>query len=55
MDATGSIVSFLIALSIVLVIFLICRSIVLWFWKIDRIVNLLEQIESHLKQNPPRN
>lgn len=31
-----------------LFIFLICRSLVLWFCKIDRIVFLLEKIESHL-------
>ena len=49
MDTTTSPISFLIALIIILAVFLICRAIVLWYWKVDRIVGLLEQIESHLK------
>ena len=33
-----------------LLAFLILRAIVLWYWKIDRIVSLLEKIEKHLKK-----
>jgi hypothetical protein len=33
-------------------LFLICRNIVLWYWKINRIVSLLESIDDSLKQLP---
>jgi hypothetical protein len=39
----------LIFLAIVLVLFLIGRELVCWYWKINRIVGLLESIELELK------
>ena len=49
-DDTGSIViGFLIALVISIVIFLIIRGILLWYWKIDVIVKNLEEQTSSLK------
>ncbi|MBL0350188.1 MAG: hypothetical protein IPP68_07430 [Elusimicrobia bacterium] len=40
-----------IALAVIIFIFLISRAIVLWYWKIDKIVELLEEIEWHLNPN----
>jgi hypothetical protein len=40
-------------LAILLIVFLICRAIVLWYWKIDRVVDLLERIEEHLSKLSP--
>ena len=39
----GGLWSFLITLLILLVIFLICRELVCWYWKINRAVELLER------------
>ncbi len=44
-EAIGGVI---VAILIVPVIFLICREIVCWYWKINRIVGLLESIESKL-------
>jgi hypothetical protein len=33
-----------------LIVFLVMRAIVLWYWKIDKVVSLLEKIEKHLKK-----
>lgn len=38
-----------IMLGIVLVGFLICREIVCWYWKINRVVELLERIANSLE------
>jgi hypothetical protein len=40
----------LVALAIVLVIFLICRAIVLWYWKIDKIEEHLAAIRAALEK-----
>ena len=39
----GGLWSLLITLLILLVIFLICRELVCWYWKINRAVELLER------------
>jgi len=36
-------ISSLIGLLIVLVVFLICREVVCWYWKLNKIVELLEE------------
>ncbi len=36
--------SFLIPLLILVVVFLLCRELVCWYWKINRIVAALEKI-----------
>lgn len=38
----------IIVITVTVAIFLIFRAVVLWYWKINRIVVLLEDIESHL-------
>ena len=40
-------------LAIVLLIFLICRELVCWYWKINRIVSLLESIDQKLGRSTP--
>jgi len=42
--------SFLIPLIITIVVFLIARELVMWYWKINRIVDLQEQILAELKK-----
>lgn len=53
MNTTGNIVSGLVflvvGLVIVFLIFLLIRAIVLWYFRIDRIVVLLEQIENNTR------
>jgi uncharacterized integral membrane protein len=41
---------FLIPLIITIVVFLIARELVMWYWKINRIVSLQEQILAELKK-----
>jgi len=38
-----TLISSLIGLLIVLVVFLICREVVCWYWKLNKIVELLEE------------
>ncbi len=38
----------LIYIVITVLIFLVCRVIVLWYWKIDKIVSLLKEIADSL-------
>jgi len=40
------------ALLVILVVFLVIRVAVLWYWKIDVIVKTLEDIRSELKKLP---
>jgi hypothetical protein len=40
MEATALIV----VLCITILVFIVCREIVCWYWKLNRIVELLEQI-----------
>ena len=39
----------LVTILIVLVVFLICREILCWYWKVNKIVSLLEGIQSLLR------
>ena len=47
----GSIIALLILLGVVFGIFLICREIILWYWKVNEIVSLLEAINKKLGPN----
>lgn len=38
-------------LGLVVLIFLILREVFCWYWKINKIVNLLEKIEKNTKQS----
>jgi hypothetical protein len=51
MDTTISphITTFLIVLTAIVVLFLIFRELVCWYWKINKISNLLEEIRDELK------
>lgn len=48
-QTTSTLILFGIALFVTLVVFLICREIVCWYWKINKSVQLLEQILEELK------
>lgn len=39
----------LVVLGILILLFFLCRAIVLWYWKVDRIVALLESIDKRLQ------
>ncbi|MFU2207878.1 hypothetical protein [Solidesulfovibrio sp. C21] len=39
----GGLISFLITLAILALIFLVCREIVCWYWKINRAMELMER------------
>ena len=42
---------FLVSLVITLVILLICREIVCWYWKINEGIRLLKEISAKLDRN----
>ena len=44
----GSIINLLVVLAFLIVLFLLFRAIVWWYWGIDSIVNNLRAIEKHL-------
>lgn len=48
-DTGLSLVSFLIALAIMLGIFLLLRAVVLWYWKVDTIVKNQEETNRLLR------
>ena len=41
---------FLIGIAVIIVLFLIFRAIVLWYWGINKIISLLEEIADNLKK-----
>ncbi len=45
----------LIGLAVIFVVFLICRELVCWYWKVNRQVELLEKIHEQLKTNKSEN
>ncbi len=51
-SSAGGIVMFLIGLAFFLLIFLVLRQVVLWYWKIDTIIkNQQEQIQAQRTTN----
>ncbi len=48
MEAMGGLVAMLVGFLFVAIVFLVCRAIVLWYWKIDKVVSLLESIDAKL-------
>jgi len=48
-EIAPQITALLIVVVILLTLFLICREIVCWYWKINRVVELLERIANSLE------
>jgi hypothetical protein len=49
MDSTsGSFATLLVAVLITVLVFLVLRALVLWYWKVNEIVDRLKSIDSHL-------
>ena len=48
MDAVGGLVMLVVTVVVLAMIFLVCRAVVLWYWKVDKIVSLLESIDAKL-------
>jgi hypothetical protein len=46
----GTVISLVIGLGVLAAIFLSCRAVVLWYWKVDKIVDLLEEISEQLEE-----
>ena len=44
--------SFIIGILIILVLFLLFRSVNLWYWKINEVIKLLKEIRDNLKNKP---
>lgn len=49
MSISNPLVDFIVAVAILIVIFLVFREIVCWYWKINRVVELLESIDATLR------
>ncbi|HVZ81323.1 MAG TPA: hypothetical protein VHE12_11100 [bacterium] len=46
----GELLQLLISIVVVLVIFLACRALMLWYWKIDKIEEHLKAIRAALEK-----
>ena len=46
-----SLIGFFIGIGVTLIVFLICREIICWYWKINKIVELLERQNELLEKN----
>ncbi len=44
----SGIAGFIAAVAIMVVIFLICRAVVLWYWKVNEAIALLKSIDEKL-------
>ena len=45
----GDLISFIVILCVLILIFILIRSIILWYFKLDKIASLLEAILYELK------
>lgn len=52
MDTASAVIALLVVFFIILTIFLICREIVCWYFKINKTVELLENILIELRKRP---
>jgi len=46
---SDTILSTLVVLIIIIVLFVVLRELVTWYWKLNKIVELLEQIEENTR------
>ena len=44
------VLKFIIGISVIILLFIIFREIVTWYWKINEIVNLLKEIRNNTKK-----
>jgi hypothetical protein len=49
-EPLGAVFAFLMCLALAVGVFLLFRTVVLWYWKVDKIVEHLGNIEALLKQ-----
>ena len=49
MEPFGGFVGMLIAFAVVILIFFVCRSLMLWYWKLDKIEEHLAAIRASLE------
>ena len=50
-DIGGTLFALGLVFFVLLIIFLICRELVCWYWKINKSVDLMEQILAELKES----
>jgi hypothetical protein len=49
MSVSNPLMDPVVALAILVVVFLVFREVVCWYWKINRVVELLESIDATLR------
>ena len=54
MDAVGGLIVLGMVIFVLVGLFLLFRAAVLWYWKLDRIVALLESISTKLGPEPAK-
>jgi len=47
----GPMIAFAVVMFVTLLVFLVCREIVCWYWKINEAVGLLQEILFELKKS----
>lgn len=52
-NALGGLIAFLLVLAVLLVLFLIGRELVCWYWKINESLATLKSIDDSLKRMAP--
>ncbi len=50
MEPFGGFVGMLIAFAVAILIFFVCRSLILWYWKLDKIEEHLAAIRTSLEE-----
>lgn len=49
-EAIGGLVGLAVVGAIIVALFLLLRAVVLWYWRVDKMVRLLEQIEKNTRK-----
>lgn len=51
-SSTSQFGAYLIGFALLAVLFLVLRELVLWYWRVNRVVELLESIDRKLGERP---
>jgi len=49
-EAIGGLVGLAVVGAIIVALFLLLRAVILWYWRVDKMVRLLEQIEKNTRK-----
>lgn len=53
MDMAGSFSALLVVIAVSVILFLVFRAVVLWYWKVNVTIELLKSIDAKLDRLPP--